>query len=323
MIIVKKTKLKLKKQVWIFIIIIIFLSIGIYAGLNIYQDLEYKKTSEYKLLSKGYTKEEINILNENFDTEMLTKLENSEKNEFLLSLINETYYIKTKLNDYLEYQSAHPELTAKDIITTVNTHNNYNKYDYNIETDLNKDYLLMVNKYYHLPENYEPEDLVTVSNKYYYGENHKLRKIAYDAFIDMWNAAQKENIYLIMNSSYRSYETQVKVYDNYKNTKGTSYADKIAARPGYSEHQTGLALDIFSKENTTTSNFKNSTAHVWLQNNAHYYGFIERYQEEWKDITGFAEEAWHWRYVGVDAATYIHDNNITFEEYYAYFLEAQ
>ena len=111
-----------------------------------------------------------------------------------------------------------------------------------------------------------------------------------------------------------------KVYDGYKDSQGTTYADSIAARPGYSEHQTGLSLDIFSKENTTTSNFKDSPAYNWLTENAHKYGFIQRYQKDTEDITGFKEEAWHWRYVGVDAATYIYEHNITFDEYYAYFI---
>ena len=95
----------------------------------------------------------------------------------------------------------------------------------------------------------------------------------------------------------------------------------MAARAGHSEHQTGLSLDIFSKTDTTTSNFKNSLAYTWLTNNAYKYGFIERYPENKEDITGFSAEAWHWRYVGVDAATYIHENDITFDEYYAYYLE--
>lgn len=317
----KKTKLKLKKQVWIVGIILLFFIIGIYAGVNIYKDMKYKATDEYKLLMKGYTKEEIIILNEKLDKAMIDNLVNSEKNTFLINLFKEDFYLDKNLQAYLDYYQEHKELDTKEIVAIINTHNNYKKYDYDLDTDLSKDDLLIVNKFYHLSADYQPDDLVVVNNKYYYGTNHKLRKKAYEAFIDMWNAANNENIYLIMNSSYRTYESQVKVYDEYKNTKGTSYADKIAARPGYSEHQTGLALDIFSKDNTTTSNFKGSAAHIWLQENSYRFGFIERYQEGKEDITGFAAEAWHYRYVGVEAATFIYNNNITFEEYYAYFVE--
>lgn len=317
----KKTKLKLKKQVWIVGVILLFFIIGIYAGVNIYKDMKYKATDEYKLLMKGYTKEEIIILNEKLDKAMIDNLVNSEKNTFLINLFKEDFYLDKNLQAYLDYYQEHKELDTKEIVAIINTHNNYKKYDYDLDTDLSKDDLLIVNKFYHLSADYQPDDLVVVNNKYYYGTNHKLRKKAYEAFIDMWNAANNENIYLIMNSSYRTYESQVKVYDEYKNTKGTSYADKIAARPGYSEHQTGLALDIFSKDNTTTSNFKGSAAHIWLQENSYCFGFIERYQEGKEDITGFAAEAWHYRYVGVEAATFIYNNNITFEEYYAYFVE--
>lgn len=323
MIILKKTKLKLKKQVWIIFIILLFLAIGIYAGKKIYADIKYKKTDEYKLIEIGYKKEDIKILEKQLDKKTYQSLFSNKKDEFILSLIKEKYYIKKNLSNYLAYQKEHVSDSPAKIISMVNTFNNYKYYDHDLDADLSKDTLVITNKFYHLKENYMPNDLVAVSNKYYYGSNHKIRKVAYDAFIDMWNAAHDENIYLIINSSFRPYSSQVSVYDAYKNTKGTTYADSVAARPGYSEHQTGLSIDVFSKENTTTANFKGSTAHVWLQNNAHRFGFIERYQEDKVEITGFAAEAWHWRYVGVEVATYIHDNNITFDEYYAYFIENQ
>lgn len=317
----KKTKLKVKKQVWIFFIILLFLIIGVYAGLKIREDYLYKQTTEYKLLEIGYTKEEIELLNEKTSEKVIEQLLASSKNNVLLDIIKEPFYLKNYLERYLNFYQKNTSYTTKDIVTYVNTNNDYAYYDHDIDTDTSKDYLLLVNKYYHLSNDYVPTDLVSISNKYYYGENHKIRKAVYDAFIDMWNAAYNEGIYLIINSSYRTYESQMNVYDDYKNSRGTTYADSIAARPGYSEHQTGLALDIFSKDYTTASTFKGSNAHVWLQNNAYRFGFIERYQEGKEKITGFAAESWHYRYVGVDAATYIHDNNITFDEYYAYFIE--
>ncbi len=315
----KKTKLKLKKSVWVGIIIFIFLSLGLYAGINIYQDIQYKKTDEYQLLQIGYTKDEINILEKNFKNG-IKELLNKEKDEFLLSLFQEKYYLSNNLSRYRAFYEIHPDYSASKIITYVNTNNDYDYYEHDINTDLTQDYLILVNKYYHLPSDYEPDDLVKVNNKYYYGENHQIRQVTYDAFKNMWEAAYNEDIYLIINSSYRTFDEQKSVYDDYKDSKGTTYADSIAARPGYSEHQTGLSLDIFSKTHTTTSNFKDSPAYIWLQNNAYKYGFIERYTEEAEEITGFSAESWHWRYVGIEAATYIHENNITFDEYYAYFI---
>ena len=321
MIILKKTRLKVKKQVWIFLAGIILLGIIIYAGTNIYQTAQYKKTNEYKLIQVGYTKDEAKLLEDNLSKDMLNDLINSKKDTFVLNLLKEKYYLKNNLDRYQKFHETHQDLDASKVISLVNTNNDYDYYNHDLETDISKDYLLLVNKYYHLNEDYEPDDLVNVNNKYYYGENHKVRSVLYEAFKDMWEEAYKENIYLIMNSTYRSFASQKEVYDDYKDRNGTTYADSIAARAGYSEHQTGLAIDIFSKENTTTSSFKGSTAHLWLQNNAYKFGFIERYQEDKVDITGFAAEAWHWRYVGVEAATYIHENNITFDEYYAYFIE--
>ena len=102
---------------------------------------------------------------------------------------------------------------------------------------------------------------------------------------------------------------------------GSEYADEIAARPGHSEHQTGLALDIFCTTNSNTKTFKDSEAYQWLLNNAYKYGFILRYPEGKENITGFTFESWHYRYVGTEIATYIYENDITFDEYYAYFTE--
>lgn len=283
--------------------------------------MEYKKTNEYKLINIGYSREDVKILEEKTDEETINFLLNNPKDEFLLSLIKERYYMKKNLSRYLDYNKENASVTPKDVIALVNTNRDYAYYEHEIDANISLNESILVNKYYKLPDNYEPNDLVNVSNKYYYGENHKLEKTAYQAFIDMWNEAYKEDIYLIMNSSYRTYQSQVDVYDTYKNRNGTTYADSIAARPGHSEHQTGLSLDIFSKEHTTTSNFKNSPAHIWLQNNAYKYGFIERYQEGKENITGFKEEAWHYRYVGIEIATYLYDNDITFDEYYAYFIE--
>jgi len=319
--ILKKKKLKLKKEVWKLGIILLFLVLAIYIGKNVYNDIQYKKTNEYKLLEIGYTKEDIKLLNESTNDDIINSLINTDKNEFLLSLIKEKYYLKKNLNRYLTYETKHKNYPPAKIIAMVNTYNDYDFYEHDIDTDISKDCLLLTNKFYNLKKDYIPSDLVNISNKYYYGSDHKTRKVVYDNFINMWNAAYEENIYLIVNSSYRTYESQKSVYDSYKDSRGTEYADSIAARAGYSEHQTGLALDIFSKENTLISNFKGSTAHNWLLKNAHKYGFIERFPEDKEDITGFAPETWHYRYVGIDAATYIHDNNITFDEYYAYFIE--
>ena len=316
----KKTKLKLKKSVYFVLGGILIVIVAIVIGIHVYQDYQYKQTNEYKLLDSGYTKEEIKILEDHLTEDEITALASAEKDEFLLELLQDPYFIKAYLNRYTAYHEENSESLARQVVATVNTNTDYGYYTQDFDTNLEDDYLILVNKYYHLNADYVPDDLVSVSNRYYYGENHQIRSVVYDAFIDMWNAANNEGIYLIINSSYRTYAEQQQVYDSYKDSRGTTYADSIAARPGYSEHQTGLAIDIFSTEYTTTSNFKDSPAHQWLVNHAYQYGFIQRYEEDTEEITGFAEEAWHWRYVGVEVATYLHEHDITFDEYYAYFI---
>ena len=97
-------------------------------------------------------------------------------------------------------------------------------------------------------------------------------------------------------------------------------ADLSTARAGFSEHQTGLAIDILTY-NVTLSNFEETDAFKWLSSNAYKYGFILRYPKGKEDITGYEYESWHYRYVGVEIATQIFEEDITFDEYYAYYLE--
>ncbi len=318
----KKKKLKVKKKIWKLIGLVIIICCACFIGKKVYDEKQYQKTNEYKLLQVGYTLDEIKILNEKTTDEKINELINLPKNDFLLLLINEKYYLKRNLNRYLGFKEIHQDYEPKKIVAYVNANRDYELYGFDLDTDTTKDYLLIANKYYHLNSEYKLDDLVTVSTTYSFGSGYQIRGIVYDAFLSMWNKAhEEENIYFMINSGYRSYESQKEIYDDYKNAYGSEYADSIAARPGYSEHQTGLSLDIVSLDATTGGKFKLSDSYKWLEKHAHEYGFIQRYKEDTMDITGFAEESWHWRYVGVDAATYIYENNITFEEYYAYFLE--
>jgi len=190
-------------------------------------------------------------------------------------------------------------------------------------TNMDQGYGILVNKYNYLSEDYVPDDLVTVDVKYKLGNSKKeIRSEVYDQFLKMWNDAhENENIYLLILSGFRTYQNQVETYDDYKNRKGEAYADSIAARPGFSEHQTGLSLDIYSWECTTQSQFKDSKTFAWLQDNSYKYGFIIRYPEEKEKITGYNPESWHYRYLGVDLATKVHESGLTFDEYYAFYLD--
>ena len=175
---------------------------------------------------------------------------------------------------------------------------------------------VLVNKFHRLPDNYTPENLVSVEIPYASGRSHMLDFEAYGQYKEMYNAAEKEGVYPKIISSYRTENYQHNLYNSYVRRYGANYAQKYSARPGYSEHQTGLAVDI----NSLYTSFENSKEYAWLKNNAHKFGFIERYPKNKEFITGYAYEPWHYRYVGVDAATAIHQQNITYEEYHAAYL---
>jgi len=176
---------------------------------------------------------------------------------------------------------------------------------------------MLVNKYYYLTEDYEPDDLVTLTSKYNTGVNSKMRKEAANQFMKMSDAATLDNITIKNASGYRSYQYQVNLYNKYVERDGKKAADTYSARPGFSEHQTGLTSDI----NQIDNSFENTDAFKWLQDNAYKYGFILRFPKDKEDVTGYQYEPWHYRYVGEYVAEKMHDENLTLEEYYAYYVQ--
>ena len=162
--------------------------------------------------------------------------------------------------------------------------------------------VLIVNKKIPLPASY---------NK---GEDSKARA----AFEKMAEAAKGEGMELVAFSGFRSYEYQKSLYDRYVKRDGKDAADRYSARPGYSEHQTGLAFDIGEKGKEDlwlTNAFGETTAGQWLAQNSHKYGFILRYPKGKEQVTGFMHESWHFRYLEGDLATKVYEAGVTLEEY--------
>lgn len=176
-----------------------------------------------------------------------------------------------------------------------------------------KDYDFIVNKNYKLSEDYIPNDLELLDTKYSCKDKY-LRKEAKYYFEEMASDAKKKGYNIIAVSTYRSYNYQDKLYNNYVKEKGIYYADMASARAGHSEHQTGLAVDV-ADNSLDYDNFDKTKEFKWIINNAHKYGFILRYPIAKFHITGFKYEPWHYRYVGISTATYIYENKITLEEY--------
>lgn len=173
---------------------------------------------------------------------------------------------------------------------------------------------VLVNKNYQLAEDYMPSDLEKVSVEVA-NEDKYLRHEAKDAFELLARTAKKEGYQIILVSAYRSYHYQKDLYEGYVKTSGKNYADRCSARPGHSEHQTGLALDVMGS-NGDYNLFSDTKEFDWMQKHAYEYGFILRYPIDGYDITGFKYEPWHYRYVGKSLARYLHENNMTLDEYY-------
>ncbi len=157
------------------------------------------------------------------------------------------------------------------------------------------DGILIANKTYGLPSSYEPG----------------VDKTAVAALQKMIDAAAKWGITLFVKSSYRSYETQKNLYNNYVERDGVAEADRYSARAGHSEHQTGLAFDLNSLEQS----FGETPEGKWLAVHCHEYGFIIRYPENKEDVTGYMYEPWHVRYLGEDIAEKVYTSGKCLEEY--------
>ncbi|MGM7428811.1 M15 family metallopeptidase [Bacillus pacificus] len=177
----------------------------------------------------------------------------------------------------------------------------------------------VVNKEYGLPEDYKPEDLVVPNVPFSFSgtlEKSYLRKEAAEALEKLFDLAKKEGIQLNAVSGFRSYDYQKNLYANNVKRKGQEHTDRFSAKPGHSEHQTGLTMDVSSKSanNELELTFANTKEGKWLKENAHRAGFIIRYPKGKESITGYAYEPWHIRYVG-DIAESIYKKKLTLEEY--------
>jgi len=252
-------------------------------------------------------------------SEPTTPVDKEEKDPFVLELEKQKYYIPTNLERYLAYNDN--TKTAEEVVREVNCNIDREFYTETKKADSSKGNLMLVNKYYYIDENFKPDNLTLLKyNKYSYWDDAELTKEAHDAFVKLVDEAKKLGYSLIDTSAYRSYSYQSYLYNKYLKEKGEEWTLKSSAKPGYSEHHTALATDIV-KVGYSLYDFEGTKEFKWLKENAHKYGFILRYPEGKEYLTGYKYEPWHYRYVGIDAATYIYENDLVFEEYYAYFCE--
>ena len=268
-----------------------------------YININYNKNKDFiksvnHLLEKGYTSDEINELSFIFNSE---------------------YYKYDLLDSYIEYYKKNED-KKDNLVVLVNIGLNNDFYTNVREIEDPDNLLVIVNKYNKLPDDYRPTDLVSFETKYMISSKTRyMRKEAHDALVKMIDDINKEGMNLWLNSGFREKSYQNTLFTNSVKNNGMNHALIYSAKMRHSEHETGLAADISSVKGMLDG-FEKYKEYTWLTNNAHKYGFIERYPKGKEWITGYAYEPWHYRYVGVEVATKIKEEGITYEEYAVKYL---
>ncbi len=269
-----------------------------------YDEYAYKE----ELLSLGYTTVEIEQIEKTFTISEVKNYLLNEKYKDLLKFKASNYFNIENVKRYQSYFDKN-NYSEENAVLYVEIGLDKDFYTDIKPADTSKGTLILVNKYYSINENYDA-NLETLGDGYGKG---KMNKEAAKHFREMVDAAKKDGIKLRSISAYRSYSSQKSIYNNYVNKDGRTKADTYSARPGHSEHNTGLAVDINTA--SSSAHFENTKEYEWLINNSYKYGFILRYPENKMFITGYKYEPWHYRYLNVETATKIHELNVTYEEY--------
>jgi len=229
------------------------------------------------------------------------------------------HFLEINAQRYEDYQNNNPDIPLDIVISHVNV--NIDKVEYSdIEPAINPgEITVLVNKNFALSSDWEPDNFVDI------GGGHLMHSDAAGQFIKMREAMSEDGLSLTIVITYRSYSSQRNHYNNAVARNGRVNADAGFARPGHSEHQLGLSVDVLHKAHDgglmMNQGFDGSRQHSWLIENAYKYGFILRYPKGFRSISGFMYEPWHWRYVGVPIATVMHEKEIIlYEEFYGRYL---
>lgn len=279
------------------------------------QGIVYYNSNECQIYRLGYTLEEAKTLAAVLsDAQADSLIARQEHDTLAYPLVKGRYFIVDNFDRYLAYHKADTTCNKpSDIIAVVNVGRDLDAQEYAKPCDTTKGYLKLVNRLRYLDEQYKPRHLVTFKKAFTYEEN-KADSAVVSAFTAMQrDCKQLTGAQLMVNSAYRSYRQQIETYK--RNDK------RFAARAGKSEHQTGLAIDVTSLQHPMRGPFDTSKEGVWMRENCHKYGFILRYPKKQSQVLGYSYEPWHLRYVGVKIATRIHNEGITFDEYYAFYIE--
>ncbi len=263
-----------------------------------------------ELLALGYDIKDIETISTKISNVDVKKYLLTEKYEDITKFIASPYYKVEKTSRYQKYYDKHKEYDTDNVVIYVEIGLDIEFYTEMDEITNYDEVDALVNKYHKLPSNYEAKDLVTLS-KTYSSRGHKIKKAASEPLMKMIDAARADGLNLLVISGYRTESTQRGLFNNSVKRHGMDHALIYSAKPGYSEHQLGLAVDL----NSTEESFDQTKEYKWLKANSYKYGFIERYPKGKEFITGYGYEPWHYRYLGVDLATKVYTENVTYEEY--------
>lgn len=256
--------------------------------------ITYIKLNDIKVSNSTVNKDSIVNLNIKYDPEVATEKDYEYTKIGDIFMINKDKKIVAKKAGVGKITIKHKtQNISKTATITVKEEKNHTEVKDGI-TYVNG--ILIANKTYALPNDYNPG---------------KLSDEVMKAFEEMKEAASKDKITLWIQSGYRSYKTQEELFNNYVKQSGKEKAETFSARPGHSEHQTGLAMDL----NIVDSSFEGTKEAIWIEKNAYKYGFIVRYPKGKESITGYKYEPWHVRYLGKDTAKKVYSSGLTLEEY--------
>lgn len=229
------------------------------------------------------------------------------------------YADEDKYERYDNYKRLHPEMELEEIVWRVDANLDQTFYDekYITIVDEGSSSPLLINKFHKVSDKFEPKTLVTIEG------NYVATPATAQAYQDMIAEMEANDMKIYIVSSYRDIPYQTNLYRNYMKTDSREVVDTYSARPGYSEHHTGRALDISQVQNNLNA-FEGSPEAKWVYDNCYKYGFIVRYKAEQTDVTGYIFEPWHITYVGKEIAGIMHDENIeTLEEYVVKYVDHQ
>lgn len=281
------------------------------------------------LLSLGYKNDEINLFYEKLP-DNINVITSNEYDKNISNYLTLSYFNIDNLDRYIKYENNDNKFTSVYDTNTIKDNYNYEDTVTFVNAYLDKDYYtndivlskeeekkidVIVNKYYKLSKDYEPNDLTKINSKFASGSNQRLRKEAAIKFEEMAAEALKNGYKIYAGSTYRSYDYQLGLYNRYVAKDGFDEAETYSARAGYSEHQLGLAVDIINGKWEYLS--ENDEEYEWLIDNSYKYGFILRYPRGKEYITGYVFEDWHFRYLGIDLATKVYNSKLTYDEYVA------